>query len=92
MLVRTSEWIALRWNHFADIRKPGSGELLATLRSDPEMIALVRSKLFFGQLYAGELRRLATHGEKVLVEIQAHRDRRTVAGVAGSSATGAVAR
>lgn len=74
MLVRTSERIALRWNYFADIGKPGSGDLLAMLRNDPEMTALVRSKLFFGRLYAGELRRLAAHGEKVLVEIRANRD------------------
>lgn len=73
MLVRTSERIALRWNYLADIRKPGSGDLLVMLRNDREMTALVRSKLFFARLYAGELRRLAAHGEKVLVEIRANR-------------------
>lgn len=65
---------ALRWNYFGDIGKPGSGDLLAELRKDPEMTALVRSKLFFGSLYAGELRRLSEHGEKVLVAIRANRD------------------
>lgn len=74
MLVRTSERIAMRWNYFADIGKPGSGNGLVVLRSDPEMTALVRSKLFFGQLYVRELRRLAAHGEKVLVEIRANRN------------------
>ena len=74
MLVRTSERIILRWSHLADVRKPGSGDTLAMLRNDPEMKALVRSKLFFARLYAGELRRLAAHGEKVLLAIRANRD------------------
>jgi len=74
MLVRASERIILRWNHLADVRKTGTGDTLAALRKDPELMALVRSKLFFSSLYAGELRRLAAHGEKVLVEIRANRE------------------
>jgi hypothetical protein len=74
LLVRTSEKIAIRWNYFGDIRKTGTAETLAAIRSDPEMIALTRAKLFFGGLYAGELRRLSDHGQKVLDAIRANRD------------------
>ena len=74
LLIRASERIILHWNRFGDVRRPGDGDLLATLRNDPEMMALVRAKLFFGRLYAGELRRLAAHGEKVLTAIRANRD------------------
>ena len=48
--------------------------MLVAIRSDPEMAALTRAKLFFDRLYTGELRRLSAHGEKVLAAIRANRD------------------
>lgn len=74
LLIRTSERIILRWNHFGDVRETGTGDMLVAIRSDPEMAALTRAKLFFDRLYTGELRRLSAHGEKVLAAIRANRD------------------
>ena len=74
LLIRTSEQIVLRWNRFGDVRETGTGDTLAAIRSDPEMMALIRAKLFFDRLYTGELRRLSDHGEKVLSSIRANRD------------------
>lgn len=73
LLIRTNERIILRWNHFGDVRETGTGDMLVAIRSDPEMAALVRAKLFFDRLYTGELRRLSSHGEKVLAAIRANR-------------------
>jgi len=74
LLIRTSERIVLRWNRFGDVRETGTGDTLAAIRSDPEMMALVRAKLFFDRLYTGELRRLSDHGQKVQAAIRANRD------------------
>jgi hypothetical protein len=43
-------------------------------RKDPDMMALIRAKLFFDRLYTGELRRLSDHGKKVLTAIRANRN------------------
>jgi len=73
-LGRTCERIIIRWGRFGDVRNTGTGETLVAIRDDAEMMSLIRAKLFFSGLYAGELRRLAAHGEKVLQAIRANRD------------------
>ena len=72
-LTSTAREIAIRT---ARVARPGPDvtpdELLIMLR-DEETLALMRSKVFFGELYLGELQALRSHGESVLVAIRAGR-------------------
>jgi len=70
-LTSIAEQIAIRMSRVVDLRKPVSAEDLVLIRSDAETMGLVRAKLFFGGLYAGELRRLQVRGDSVLSAVHA---------------------
>lgn len=73
-LTSTALQIAIRTGRVASLRNGLSGDDLLSLLRDEETLALMRAKVFFGGLYAGELRGLRSRGDSILTAVRAGRE------------------
>jgi hypothetical protein len=72
-LTSTALQIAIRASRVARLGPGVTPDDVLVMIRDEETLALMRAKVFFGGLYAGELRGLRSRGDSILAAIRANR-------------------